>query len=278
VANLRTVTYNVRHCNTLNTPQHAGWLTIEGILKVFASTPCVLECIALCWSVMHCDALCFIVMQCVAACRSASQRVAVRRSVFKWIVLARRHVQSITSGVCHDFSYLCHVASLVVRVALSLLPVPSTRPLIRECCRGLQCVAVHCSALQCDERRCSVLLCCSVRQCATRCHSVLQCSSLLQCWIASFALSLLPQLLAVFKMGRVSIQSFRSQWMELICVVAVCCSVLQCVAVCCSVRTHLHLFNNGYMTRIQNRLFDGCNTLQYTHTLIDTDAWWMDNA
>jgi len=158
-----------------------------------------------------------------------------------------------------------------VRVALSLLPVPSTRPLIRECCRGLQCVAVHCSALQCDERRCSVLLCCSVRQCATRCHIVLQCSSLLQCCIRIVCTVLVTTTPCGFQNGSriYSVVPLSMDGTHLYC-----CSVLQCVAVCCSVRTHLHLFNNGYMTRIQNRLFDSCNTLQYTHThtLIDTDA------
>jgi len=78
------------------------------------------------------------------------------------------------------------------------------------------------------------------------CNKELHCNTLQHSVaFASFALSLFPELLAVFKMGRVSIQTFRSRWMELICIVAVCCSVLQyvavycrvlrCVAVCCSV-------------------------------------------
>jgi len=93
------------------------------------------------------------------------------------------------------------------------------------CCSVLQCVAVCCSVLQC------VTVCCSVLQCVAVCCSVLQSvnehrSSFLNPSVLTKTIAEANSWLCSCVCCSVLLQ----------CVVAVCCSVLQCVAVCCSRR------------------------------------------
>ena len=113
---------------------------------------------------------------------------------------------------------------------------------VAECCSVLQCDAVCCSVLQC------VAVCCSVLQCGAVCCSVVQCGAV-WCSVVQGATLYAPRptrrprtihlpvarrFVHVIVMHVHADVSVRYSY---ICthVVAVCCSVLQCVAVSYSV-------------------------------------------
>jgi len=120
---------------------------------------------------------------------------------------------------------------------------------VAVCRSAVQCVAVCRSAVQC------VAVCCSVLQCVAVCCSVLQCVAV---WCTQAILhksaitphtrarantrsSRAQPMLEPVLTPHLSIQNhhtpatLRMQKEPLPSILAVCCSVLQCVAVCCSV-------------------------------------------
>ena len=123
------------------------------------------------------------------------------------------------------------------------------------CCSVLQCVAVSCSVLQCvtitnvvsvytwNEYR--VAACCSVLQYVAECCSVLPLpmwyqytlgtSTVLQCVAACCSVLQSVAVCYPWQCGISIHMEWVSRLIAFVVVVAVCCSVLQCVAVCCSV-------------------------------------------
>ena len=213
----------------------------------------MLQCVAVRCSVLQCVAVycnvltvCRSLLQCVAVCCSVWQGSTVRH-------VCEDHIVCVSVFVCLCVrAYICVCAHMQkpIRAGTRMIRNVVTVVLVAVCCRASYCVTVCCSAWQCIAARCSaytcvcahkqkpiragtpmiwnvvsvvlVAVCCSVLQCVTVCCSALQrtavrCSAYM-CVCAH-----------VQKPVRAGTRMIRN--VVTVVLVAVCCSVLQCVEV-----------------------------------------------
>jgi len=226
-------------------PMHCSLRRLPLLLEVFVRTCSVLQRVAARCSVLQCVAMCCSVLQCVAVCCSVLQCDAVCCSVVRVAVCCSVYVYSLA------YTHSPHTRLSWARPALSR-GVCMQLQRVSACCSLLQCVAVCCSGLQCVAvYACvasririhpmhgslwhvplplEVCMCtCSALQRVAVCCSVLQrgaCCSMLQCMCENSR---------VYTSTPYTTFHGTSLLSRCARIVAVCCSVLQCVAVCCSV-------------------------------------------